>query len=414
MESSAPTRAGAFLPRDRIAFHDFFREEISAVHVFWLWSLGLVALLWVAMAIDLARGVPSMPALWDFAPLADAECPSVSILFAARDEAEKMPEALKTFLSLDYPRYEVVAVDDRSEDESGQILAEAARHDARLRPVRIDSLPAGWLGKPHALQAAYQNSTGEWLVFTDADVHFSPDLLRRAIAMAEKKGWDHLTLLGEAKMFTFGEKITMTFFGLALVGGTRPYAASDPRSAWYAGVGAFQLIRRSGYEKMGTHRRLAMEVIDDVKLGKIAKEAGLRSGAAKAGNAVTVHWHSGVPNIIRGTTKNFFAASGYRLWVAGLQMFGLLLMCVFPVIALAFVHGWGRGLAALGVAIPVIAEIGVALEFRSPVLFAFTYPIGALIFVWMIARSTFVTIRQGGIVWRGTFYPLEELKRGVV
>src|SRR5580658_7675529 len=137
MESSAPTRAGAFLPRDRIAFHDFFREEISAVHVFWLWSLGLVALLWVAMAIDLARGVPSMPALWDFAPLADAECPSVSILFAARDEAEKMPEALKTFLSLDYPRYELVAVNDRSDDSTGDILEAAAREDSRLRPVRI-------------------------------------------------------------------------------------------------------------------------------------------------------------------------------------------------------------------------------------------------------------------------------------
>ena len=355
-----------------------------------------------------------MPALRDFAPLANENCPSVSVLFAARDEGEKMPEALGTFLSLDYPNYEVVAVDDRSADETGEILADAARKDPRLRPVRIDSLPKNWLGKPHALQAAYENSTGEWLVFTDADVHFSCDLLRRAIALAKARDWDHLTLLGEPKMFTFGEKVTMTFFGLALVGGTRPYAASNPGSAWYAGVGAFQLIRRSGYEKMGTHQRLAMEVIDDVKLGKIAKQAGLRSGAAKAGEAVTVHWHAGVPNIIRGTTKNFFAASGYRLWLASLHVFGLLLMCVFPVLALPFVRGWPLFSAAVSVAIPVIAEIGVAMEFGSPVLFALTYPIGALIFAWMIARSTIITMRQGGIVWRGTFYPLDELKRGVV
>jgi len=385
-----------------------------SAHLFWIGSLGFVTLLWILLGIDLAIGVPSMPSLSKFAPLADNRCPSLSVLFGARDEAEKLPGALQTFLSLDYPRYEVVAVDDRSEDSTGEILAAAARKDSRVHPVRINSLPAGWLGKPHALQTAYENSAGEWLVFTDADVHFSPDLLRRTIALAESKGWDHLTLLGEPKMFTFGEKIAMTFFGLALVGGTRPYAASNPRSSWYAGVGAFQLIRRSAYEKLGTHRRLAMEVIDDVKLGKLAKEAGLRSGVAKAGSSVSVHWHAGLLNIVRGTTKNFFASSGYRLWLSSLQIFGLLLMCVFPVLALPFVHGWARAFAIASIVFPVIAEIGVALEFRAPVIFALTYPIGALVFAWMITHSAFVTLRQGGVVWRGTFYPLEELKRGVV
>jgi hypothetical protein len=384
------------------------------LHFFWIGSLGFAALLWVLLGIDLAIGVPSIPSLADFAPLADERCPTVSVLFAARDEAKKMPGALGTFLSLDYPRYEVIAVDDRSDDATGDILANAARTDARLHPVHIEALPSGWLGKPHALQTAYENSHGEWLVFTDADVHFAPDLIRRAIALAEQKNWDHLTLLGQPEMFTLGEKITMTFFGLALVGGTRPYAASNPRSAWYAGVGAFQLIRRAGYKKMGAHHRLAMEVIDDVKLGKIAKEAGLRSGVAKGGRAVTVYWHAGVPNIVRGTTKNFFASSGYRLWLTSLQVLGLVLMCVFPVVALPFVHGSALALALISIALPVIAEIGVAIEFQMPKLFAFTYPVGALIFVWMIMRSAFVTLRQGGIVWRGTFYPLEELKRGVV
>lgn len=383
-------------------------------HLFWIGSLGFVTLLWILLGIDLAIGVPSMPPLAKSAPLADNRCPTVSVLFGARDESEKLPGALQTFLSLDYPRYEVVAIDDRSEDLTGEILAAAARKDSRVHPVRIDSLPSGWLGKPHALQTAYENSTGEWLVFTDADVHFAPDLLRRTIALAQSKGWDHLTLFGEPKMFTFGEKIAMTFFGLALVGGTRPYAAANPRSSFYAGVGAFQLIRRSAYEKIGTHRRLAMEVIDDVKLGKIAKEAGIRSGVAKAGSSVSVHWHAGLINIIRGTTKNFFASSGYRLWLSSLHVFGLLLMCVFPIVALPFVHGWARAFALAAIAFPVIAEIGVALEFRSPVVFAFTYPIGALVFAWMITWSTFVTLRQGGIIWRGTFYPLEELKRGVV
>ncbi len=384
------------------------------MYIFWTVLLGFVALLWVAEAVDLAIGVPSLASIDDVPPLANERCPSVSILFAARDEAEKLPHALQTLLSLDYPHYEVVAVDDRSVDATGAILNAAARRDARLKPVRADSLPQGWLGKPHALQQAYEHSTGEWLIFTDADVHFAPDLLQRTIALAEAKAWDHVTLLGRAKMYTIGEKIAMTFFGLALVGGTRPWTAHNTRSQGYSGVGAFQMVRRSAYEKMGTHQRLAMEVIDDMKLGKLAKEAGVRSGAAKAGDAVSVHWHAGVGNMIRGTTKNFFAASGYSLPLALLQIFGLLLMFDLPIAALPFVHGWARLFAAVAVALPLIATAGVAIEFRAPIGYAVTYPIGALIFAWMLARSMIVTLWKGGIVWRGTFYPLDELRRGVV
>jgi hypothetical protein len=384
------------------------------LHILWTGLLGAAALFWIAEAIDLALGLPSMASLDDSAPLEDSQCPTVSILFAARDEADKLPHALDTFLALDYPRYEVVAADDRSEDGTGAILATRARTDARLKPVRVSSLPAGWLGKPHALQRAYERSSGEWLVFTDADVHFAPDLLRRAVALAEEKGWQHMTLLGRAKMFTFGEKVAMIFFGLGFIVGIRPWRVSDPKSHGYAGVGAFQMIRRDAYEAVGTHRRLAMEVIDDMKLGKLAKEAGARSGAAKAGHAVSVHWHAGVGNMIRGTTKNFFAASGFKLRVTALQVISLLLMCVFPALALPFAHGWARVLAAISVGVPLILEGGIAIEFETSPLYALTYPLGALIFAWMLARSAIVTLWRGGIVWRGTFYPLEELRRGVV
>jgi Glycosyl transferase family 2 len=384
------------------------------LHVLGTVVLGIVAFLWILQAVDFARGIPSMPSLADVVPLQDADCPSVSILFAARDEAQKLPGALGTFLTLDYPRLEIVAVDDRSEDATGSILANGAREHSRLKYSRVDSLPSGWLGKPHALQQAYECSSGEWLVFTDADVHFAPDLLRRSIAVARERGWEHLTLLGTAKMFSIGEKIVMTFFGLGFMVGIRPWRVSDPLSRLYAGVGAFQLIRRSAYESLGTHRRLAMEVVDDMKLGKLAKEAGIRSGVAKAGEAVSVHWHEGVGNIIRGTTKNFFATSGFRLWIVFLQVFGLLLMGVFPVMALPFTRGWSRIFAAIAMGLPAVAQGGVCLEFGASPLYALTYPLGALVFAWMLARSTIVTLWQGGVTWRGTFYPLEELKRGVV
>jgi len=376
--------------------------------------LGFIAFAWIYEAIVLARGLPSIPSIKDVVPAADGDCPPISVLFAARDEAEKLPGALATMLALDYPRYEVIAVDDRSEDATSAILEKAALENARLKRVRVNSLPTGWLGKPHALEQAYEHSSGELLVFTDADVHFAPDVLRRAVSLARGRNWDHLTLMCNAKMFTFGERIAMTFFGVAFMIGTRPWEASNQRAAGYSGVGAFQMIRRSAYEKLGTHRRLAMEVVDDMKLGKLAKESGARSGVARAGDLVSVHWHAGMGNIVRGVTKNFFATTGYSVRRALGQACGVLLLCVFPVLALPFAHGWALVFACIATGVPIIATASVALELNSPLPYALTFPMGALVFVWMLVRSTIVTLWRGGIVWRGTFYRLEELKRGVV
>ena len=384
------------------------------MHILWLSLLGCVALLWILEAIAIGRGVRSLLFLDHFPPLPDVQCPSISILVAARDEGEKLPGALQTFLALDYPLYEIVAVDDRSVDATGRILQAAAQNDSRLKAMRVDSLPPGWLGKPHALQQAYEKSSGDWLVLTDADVHFRPDLLRLAITLAREKGWEHLTLLGRAKMFNAGEKIAMTFFSLGFLMGIRPWKVSDSRSRVYAGVGAFQLIRRSAYEKIGAHRRLAMEVVDDMKLGKLVKDAGIPSGLATAGDAVSVHWHAGIGNMILGTTKNFFATTGFRAGIAALQILGLLLAFIFPVAAWPFTHGLGRWFDLIAIALPVIAMGGVCREFGVSLLYALTDPLGALIFIWMLARSTIVTLWKGGIEWRGTFYPLEELKRGAV
>jgi hypothetical protein len=372
------------------------------------------ALSWILNAIDVARGVRKLPAIRDIAPLDDSDCPPVSILFAARDEEEKLPGALQTFLALDYPHYEVIAADDRSEDRTAEILKAAAQEDPRLEYVRINSLPAGWLGKPHALQQAFERSSGKWLIFTDADVHFSPDLLRRSVALAKREGWDHLTVLGGVEIHTVGETIALTFFGMGFVMGVRPWRTNDPHSKGYTGVGAFQLMRRSTYEAIGTHRRLAMEVVDDMKLGKLVKEARFRSGVAKAWKEVRVRWHAGVGNIIRGTTKNFFAAAGYNLGLMCLQLAMVFGMCVLPWLALPFVRGWALIFDAIAVAVMIAVHAGVCIEVGASPIYAVTEPIGALIFCWMLARSTIVTLWNGGIEWRGTFYPLEELRRGVV
>jgi len=384
------------------------------MHVFGLVFFGLIAIFWLTHGLRVAYGATRLPWVKDFAPAPDAECPRISILFAARDEEEKLPAALATLMETDYPNLEVIAVDDRSQDATGRILDEFAAAHPRLRVVHITQLPVGWLGKPHALQRAYEASTGEWLLFTDADVRFKADLLRRAVVIVKACSLDHLTLLCDVEMVGFWETVLITFFGLGFHLATEPARISDPRSSRYVGVGAFQLLRRSAYEASGTHNRLAMEVVDDMKLGKIVKQAGFRSVCGVAQDFVVVRWHAGVGNLVRGVTKNFFAGAGYNLVLVAAQLAALLMMNVLPFVGLILAHGWTRMFCAIAVVIAVCFHAGVAIVMRVSPLYALTHPLGGLLFSYMLLRSTVVTLRQGGIVWRDTFYPLEELKRGVV
>jgi glycosyltransferase involved in cell wall biosynthesis len=384
------------------------------VHTLWIFLFASLALFWLVQSILLAHGMPQLPYLTDAAPLPEAECPKVSIIFSARDEAEKLPRALATMLALDYPNYEIVAVDDRSSDATPQILDEAARSDRRLKVVHIASLPPGWLGKPHGLQRGFEASRGEWLVFTDGDVRFAPDVLRRALALARQRGWDHLTLLGWLDLEGFWEKAVMTYFGVGFTMRFQPWRVANPRSKAFMGVGSFQLVRREAYEKSGMHKKLAMEVIDDMKLGKILKQAGAHSGVGVGAEYVTLRWHAGIGNIIHGVEKNFFAGANFSLPIVIAQIAGILAMSVLPFLGVLFFDGWARILAAAAVLFIVTIHGAAAYSVKVSPLYGLAHPVGALLFSYMILRSTVVTLWHGGITWRGTFYPLEELKRGIV
>jgi glycosyltransferase involved in cell wall biosynthesis len=374
----------------------------------------LIAIFWVVHGLRVAWGLLHLPWVKDFSPAKGEDCAGISLIFAARDEEEKLPVALATLESIDYPNLEIVAVDDRSRDATGRILDEFARAREGVRVVHVDELPAGWLGKPHALQTGYESSTGDWLLFTDADVRFAPDSVRRTMAMVRELKLDHLTLFGDVEMVGFWETVLVTFFGLAMHIASDSYQVSNPHSRAYVGVGAFQLIRRSAYEGLGTHRRLAMEVVDDMKLGKLVKQGGFRSCVGIAQEFVSVRWHAGLGNLIRGVTKNFFAGLGYSVPFVLVALAGMLLTNVAPFVGVILGHGWVRFLAAVSVLIALAFHLGIDLVMRVSPLYALTHPLGALLFCYMLARSTIVTLWRGGVEWRGTFYRLEELKRRVI
>jgi cellulose synthase/poly-beta-1,6-N-acetylglucosamine synthase-like glycosyltransferase len=384
------------------------------MHIAVICIFAFTACFWLFYGLESAYGATQLPWLKDFRAAKNEDCAKISLIFAARDEEEKLPAALETLMQIDYPNLEIIAVDDRSEDGTAKILDDLAARHERLKVIHVSELPEDWLGKPHALYKGYEAACGEWLLFTDADVRFKPDTLRRCATLVKESRLEHLTLFGDVEMSRFWETVLLTFFGMAFHLATQPHRVSNPNSRAYVGVGAFQMVKRQAYEGAGTHRRLAMEVVDDVKLGKIVKLAGFRSGVAIAQDAVSVRWHAGARNLVRGVEKNFFAGAQYNVVLVAVQVFSLCWFNVLPVFGLIFGHGWVRALAGISVLVPLCFHVGVDVVMRVSPLYGVTYPLGAMIFAYMLLRSTVITLRQRGIIWRGTFYSLDRLKRGVV
>ena len=380
----------------------------------WTGLLTLIALGWIAACVILARGVAQLVRLAAVAPAPDADCPHVSILVAARDEEEKLPQALPTLLGLDYPDYEVIYVNDRSRDSTPTILDDFARRDPKLKVLHLTELPPGWLGKTHALQKASERARGEWLLITDADVRFHPSVLRRALNFTHQNQLDHLTIVADLELKGFWEKTVVSYWVLGFQLRFQPWRVSNPRAGQYMGLGAFQLLRRSAYDTIGEYKRLALEVADDMRLGYLVKRAGLRSGVLISDDLLRVRWQEGLSNIIRGLTKNVFAALHFSVVETLANLLATILLSVLPFFVVALGSGPPQWLAGVAVAAIVAAHGYGAFRLRLSPLYALTHPLGALLMGYILVRSMIVTLWRGGVVWRETFYSIDELRKGMV
>ena len=344
--------------------------------------------------------------------------PRVSIIVPARNESEHIEAALLSLLQLDYPDYEVIAVNDRSEDATGAILDRlAGEWRARgeslhhlLKVLHVTELPERWLGKVYAMWRAAEQATGDWLLFTDADVVFRADVLRRAVAYGERERADHVVLFPTMIMKTIGERMMMAFFGAQFVFAHRPWKVSDPKSRDSIGVGAFNMVRRSVYEKIGSHATLRMAVLDDMKLGELVRQNGFRQRCAFGPGLLRLRWVVGATGMVRNLTKNFFAILHFSIWFAIVAICGVLLINAGPFVGVCIAHGWGRAgyLASLLAIFIMYTQMSRRSEF-SPLYF-FLHPAAAAVFAFAMIRSTVITLERGGIEWRGTFYSLRELR----
>jgi hypothetical protein len=335
-----------------------------------------------------------------------AGLPRLSVIVPACNEADTIVAALGSLLKVEYPDLEIVLINDRSTDGTGDLMESLSRDDPRVRVVHLSELPDGWLGKVHAMHRGAALASGEWLLFTDADVHFAPDSLSRCVSLAERAGVDHLCVGPRMQCVTFWEKVFISFFGTAFCFRYRPDLVSAP-GPYHVGVGAFNMVRSDVYRQLGGHSTLALQVIDDMEFGKLVKSRGYRQLFVGAGEAVTVRWAVGLSGLAQVLEKNAYAGLYYSLPYTLLATLVTVFHCIAPLWLLTG-PAWGWGL--LGLFSMQVCAWAMAPAFGAPRWSGVFYPIAGLVFCAVLWRAAFLVHWRGGIQWRGTFYRLETLR----
>lgn len=372
--------------------------------------LSITLIIWAAATIDAAIGFRKLDTLEKAQSLDNG--PSLSVIVAARNEEEHLGTSLLTQLSQNYENVEWILVNDRSVDATGKIMEDLKSRDSRIKVVHLDSLPKGWLGKNYALYEGYMHSSGELILFTDADVLYQPGAFSKAIGYFQAHSLDHMTAAPNLSAKPFWLKAFVAFFLFGFSYYKRPWLANNPRSKTGIGIGAFNLVNRAAYEKIGGHASIRMRPDDDLQLGMRIKAAKLQQKMVTALELIEVEWYPSLKDALAGLEKNTFAGLHYRISMVLFSVFGVFVSQVVPFFT---IFSSDRNLMFLSAANLILLAFLYTMVTKkmtrfSPLLF-FALPFTALLFIFSIIRASYLTFRRGGIIWRGTKYSLSELRK---
>lgn len=372
-----------------------------------LFSLGI--LVWTIFLIDGLSGWRKID------PLENEDAlelgPLLSVVIAARNEEKQIEASILSQLEQTYKNVEWILVNDRSTDNTGAIMEELTKKDPRITVIHIDELPEGWLGKNNALYKGTLRASGKWLLFTDADVKYEQQAFAKALHYFERHRLDHLTAAPNLSAKGFWLKSFVAFFLFGFSYFKRPWLANDPKSKVGTGIGAFNLVLKDAYESFGTHEKVKMRPDDDLQLGMKMKKAGYRQRIVTALHLIEVEWYGSLKEALIGLEKNTFAGLHYRISMVIFAILGVFITNVLPFVT---IFSGDKTVALLSFGNIVLCGILYVIVIKkitlsSPFMFL-VFPITALLFVYSIIRASLLTFMRGGIVWRGTTYPLSELR----
>ena len=370
----------------------------------------LVALAWWSRVLPAILYIPRLPDLLR-APKDLHSDASITVVVPARNEAAAIGQTLRSLAAQDHAALHVVAINDRSIDATGSIMDQvAAEHPSRITVLHLADLPPNWTGKVHAMALAARQVKTDWLLFTDGDVKFAPSTIRLSVATAERERADHFVLLPTMEVHSVGEGTLLGFFHIISIWAVRLWKVADVHAKRdVLGVGAFNLIRREAYAKIGGFDAMPMEILEDICLAQKVKRAGLRSQVAFGRDLISIHWAEGLRGIVGVLTKNMFAGALFRVELVLAICLWITVFCVLPVFGLL---SHTTRLPAALVLLAMTATYAVYAK-RSGISawYVLTTPFAAAVMIYAVLRSTYFALRQRGVTWRGTFYPLPELRQ---
>jgi len=376
--------------------------------LFWLAVISL--LLTVGCTLEIVLGMRRMTHIGDVPPIQQKNVPKVSVIIPACNEAATIGPALRSLLAMDYADLEVIVVNDRSTDETGAVLHGIQKEYPRLQTRQIFQLPKGWLGKNHALQNGAEHARGEYLLFTDADIIMEKTAVARAISHMLENRLDHVSMF--FKNIAPGGLLNALFLdvGAGLMLLFKPWKAKDPNSRRYIGVGAFNLVKASAYSAIGGHRSIALHPIDDVMLGKVIKHHGLSQDCLLGHNFVQVKWYATVREFINGCMKNGFALYNYSVFKVLFGVLFVFTLNILPLWAFFFTSGITRGLFGAVIIIRILSYVHGFSNIGVNPWYSIWSVVTPYVNIYISIKAAIITTRNKGIVWRGTFYSLDELK----
>lgn len=375
----------------------------------WFWITLGIGLVWLRRHIDLNHGVREPELREEDAAAAPPDLPPVSLLIAAKDEALNIGRCIDSLLRQDYPNLQVILINDRSADSTPSLIDAAAARDTRVTAVHVRELPEGWFGKNNAMREGLEHATADWLCFSDADCTYeSPRLLRAALAYALREKVEFLSVLPRLETNTIWERIVQPVAGAVMVFWFPPKRVNNPASATAYANGAFMLMTRDVYERMGGHAFAKATLNEDMHMARRAKALGLRLRVVPGGGLYRVRMYVGLKQIWRGWSRIFYGCFGTlpRLIVSVLM---LAVFSVSPYLTLllsplADEGAWwlaGAGLFA------VLAQQSIMWRFyaisRTAPGLALTYPIGAA-FCLAMTLNAMTRVLGRSTDWRGTRY----------
>lgn len=272
----------------------------------------------------------------------EAVYPSLSVIIPACNEEESIERTIKQLISQDYPHFEVIVVNDRSTDDTGMVLERLKLQYPQLKVINNYDLPPNWLGKNYAVYQGVNEATGEWLLFTDADVVFSPNSLKITVSYALEHSLDHLTIVPDTFYGGVFYRAFLAYFTFAV--------SSILMFTKKVGLGAFNLVKKSVYDKIGGYEAIAMKIADDMALGTLVVDNGYKQEAGLSGKGfISVKWYDNLFALLKGLEKNQFAAAKYSVFSTLVVCLYVLIVGVYPFVGIFLGPIWARVLSGVSV-----------------------------------------------------------------